>query len=89
MVGPGAGSKNALGPVGTPLSGAPQAPGDKPNPPEGGKSLGGGKPPLRPKEIIPVTKPHPAGSVPPPARPTEMMDWRAENRNRYDCLEYI
>ena len=32
-----------------PLLGAPQAPGDEPNPPEGGKSLGEG--PLRPKEI--------------------------------------
>ena len=36
-----AGSKNALGPVGIPLFGAPQASGNKPNPPEGGKSLGG------------------------------------------------
>ena len=32
-----------------PLLGAPQAPGDQPNPPEGGKSLGEG--PLRPEEI--------------------------------------
>ena len=39
-----AGSKNALGPVGIPLFGAPQALGDKPNPPEGGKSLGGRPP---------------------------------------------
>ena len=31
-----------------PLLGAPQAPGNKPNPPEGGKSLGDG--PLRPKK---------------------------------------
>ena len=63
-------------PSASPLLGAPQEPGDEPNLPEGSESLGEG--PLRPKENIPVTKPHPAGSVPPPARPTEMMDWSAE-----------
>ena len=34
-------SKNASDPVGIPLFGAPQAPGDKPNPSEEGYSLGG------------------------------------------------
>ncbi len=33
-----------VGPVGIPLFGAPQAPGNKPNPPEGGISLGGWPP---------------------------------------------
>ena len=33
-------SKNTNGPVAIPLLEAPQAPGNKPNPPEGGKSLG-------------------------------------------------
>ena len=37
-------AKNTFGPVGIPLFGAPQAPGNKPNPPEGGKSLGGWPP---------------------------------------------
>ena len=44
-------SKNASDPVGIPLKGAPQAPGDKPNPSEEGLSLGGG--PLR-QEVFPV-----------------------------------
>ena len=37
-------AKNTFGPVGIPLFGAPQAPGNKPNPPEGGISLGGWPP---------------------------------------------
>ena len=40
-----AGSKNAFGPVGIPLFGAASGAGNKPNPPEGGKSLGG-RPPV-------------------------------------------
>ena len=40
-------SKNASDPVGIPLFGAPQAPGDKPNPSEEGKSLGGRPPEAR------------------------------------------
>ena len=35
-------AKNTFGPVGIPFFGAPQAPGNKPNPPEGGISLGDG-----------------------------------------------
>ena len=43
-------AKNTFSPVGIPLCGAPQAPGNKPNPrPEGGKTLGDG--PLRLKEL--------------------------------------
>ena len=69
--------KMPMAPSAFPLLGAPQAPGDEPNPPRKGvKAWGEG--PLRPKENIPLTEPHPAGSVPPPARPTEMMDWKAE-----------
>ena len=47
--------KNAYGPVGIPLLGAPQAPGEEPNLPEGSKSLGGrppeaeGTPPQAPR----------------------------------------
>ena len=37
-------AKNTFGPVGIPLFGAPQAPGNKPNLPEGGISLGGWPP---------------------------------------------
>ena len=37
-------AKNSFGPVGIPLFGAPQAPGNKPNLPEGGISLGGWPP---------------------------------------------
>ena len=37
-------AKNIFGPVGIPLFGAPQAPGNKPNHPEGGISLGGWPP---------------------------------------------
>ena len=37
-----------------PLLGAPQAPGDEPNPPEGSKSLG--EDPLRPKEISKIAR---------------------------------
>ena len=37
-------AKNTFGPVGIPLFGAPQAPGNKPNPSEGGISLGGWPP---------------------------------------------
>ena len=40
-------SKNASDPVGIPLFGAPQAPGDKPNPSEEGLSLGGRPPEAR------------------------------------------
>ena len=50
-------AKNTFGPVGIPLFGAPQAPGNKPNPPEGGISLGGG--PLRPEELS-SAEAHPA-----------------------------
>ena len=37
-------AKNTFGPVGIPLFGVPQAPGNKPNPSEGGISLGGWPP---------------------------------------------
>ena len=37
-------AKDTFGPVGIPLFGAPQVPGNKPNPPEGGISLGGWPP---------------------------------------------
>ena len=40
-------SKNASDPVGIPLFGAPQVPGDKPNPSEEGYSLGGRPPEAR------------------------------------------
>ena len=50
-------AKNTFGPVGIPLFGAPQAPGNKPNPPEGGISRGDG--PLRPEELS-SAEAHPA-----------------------------
>ena len=50
-------AKNTFGPVGIPLLGAPQPPINKPNPPEGGISLGDG--PLRPEEIS-SAEAHPA-----------------------------
>ena len=52
--------KMPTAPSALPLLGAPQAPGDEPNLPEGSKSLGEG--PLRPKEIIQLprhTRPDP------------------------------
>ena len=52
--------KNTFGLVGIPLFGAPQAPGNKPNPPKGVKAWGDG--PLRPEEIF-SAEAHPA--VPP------------------------
>ena len=60
-----------------PLLGAPQAPGDEPNLPEGSKSLGG-----RPPEAegnYPAAKTHPARSAPQPARPAEVLlnNWRS------------
>ena len=66
-------SKNASDLVGIPLFGAPQAPGDKPNPSEEGLSLGGRPPEARgdvssggthPNELC-GTQPQPVESAPP------------------------
>ena len=59
---PGSLPKMPSAPSAFPLLGAPQAPGNEPNPPEGGKSLGG-----RPPEAegnYPAAKTHSARSVP-------------------------
>ena len=67
-------AKNTFGPVGIPLFGVPQAPGD--NPPEGGKSLGDG--PLRPEEIS-SPEAHPA--EPPRGKTANRMqpkNWRGK-----------
>ena len=51
-------AKNTFGPIGILLIRAPQEPGNKPNPTEGGKSLGDG--PLKPEELS-SAEAHPAG----------------------------
>ena len=55
--------KMPTAPSAFPLLGAPQAPGDKPNLPEGSKSLGG-RPPWGRRKYSPGTETHSARSVP-------------------------
>ena len=71
---------NTFGPVGIPPFGAPQAPGNKPNPTEGGISLGDG--PLRPEEIS-SAEAHPA--EPPRGKTAYRMqpkNWRGKKGPR-------
>ena len=69
--------KMPTAPSAFPLLGAPQAPGDEPNLPEGSKSLGG-RPPEAERNY-PAAETHPARSAPLPARSTEVWpnNWRS------------
>ena len=69
--------KNAYGPVGIPLIRGASVPGNEPNPPKEGKSLGG-RPPEAERNY-PAAETHPARSAPLPARSAEVWpnNWRS------------
>ena len=70
-----------------PLLGAPQAPGDEPNPPEGGKSLGG-RPPGA-EGNYPAAKTHSARSVPAASTASQNATQQLEKHSDITAAAFI